>query len=113
MATSTTFEYTDPRTLEGTPFDVAGAACRQAADVIKVGAVAAADAYTLSRVAEMERQIQAGEDPHGSTFCDEPLGKRLISATEQLEQLVNTLQNLGVAAAYNPLHPPKELSDGK
>jgi hypothetical protein len=110
MATSTTFEYTDPRTLDGTPFDVAGAAAQQASKIIELAAVAAADAFVMARVAEMERQIQRGVDPHGSTFADEPLGRRLVAMTDQLDQLVSTALKLGAAASYNPRNPPKELT---
>lgn len=107
--TSTTFEYTDPRQLDGDPFQVASAAGGQALTALEVSAKGVDDLYVMSRGAHMERQLQRGEEPDGVGFATEPLGKRITSAQELLAGLIVTIRGLTRAASYNPRKPPKEL----
>lgn len=111
-STTTTFDYLDPRELDGDPFQVASAACQQAENALSLAEKSVDDAYIMARGAHMERQLQSGEEPDGVGFADDPLGARIISIRDLIEQMGNAVKNVAVAASYNPRKPPKELPDG-
>lgn len=109
MKASTIYEYTDPRRLPGSPFDVAEAAALQASDVGQLLVRAIDDTYMMARSAEMERELQLSDTCDGSAFADSPLGARLLDMKESAIALVQKLKAASLAAGYNPKHPPKEI----
>jgi hypothetical protein len=108
-STSTTFDYTDPRGLDGDPFQVAAVACHQAEKVLGVAEKAVDDAYVMARGAHMERQLQTEDEPDGVGFANDPLGARILSIRDRTQDMAKAIKNVAVAASYNPRKPPKEL----
>ena len=104
----TTLVYTNPNTLEGDPFQVAAAAFEQSTNLGKLYAQSIKDATKMARIAEMERQIQGGEEPNGGTFDKTPLGSRLGALYQQTAVANKSLGAVGTAASFNPKNPPKE-----
>jgi len=105
---NTTYVYVNPNTLDGDPFQVAEAAFKQADEVGRLYGKAINDAYNMARIAEMEREIQRGEEPNGSMFVETPLGSKLSDVSSMTNRTRKSLKAVGVAAAYNPRNPPKE-----
>jgi hypothetical protein len=110
--TSTTFEYSDPRQLEGDPFQVASAAADQTVSALEVSIRGVDDLFIMARGAHMERQLQNDEEPDGASFGDDALGFRIKSARAAVQTAVKTIKGVGIAASYNPRKPPKELPNG-
>lgn len=104
----TTFNYTEPRDLEGTPFEAAGATARQAAAVIGVGVKALDDLFIMARTADMERQCQDGAEPDGAAFNESPLGKRLLTLLGDLDGIKGSITSLERGVSYDSRHPLKE-----
>lgn len=103
--------YTDPKELDGTCFEVAGAACRQAESVAALLKQATTDAFKMARLAEMERKIQCDEDPDGPGFVDTPQGKKFIAIENASHRVRIALRKLAQAAEYDPLNPPPETPE--
>lgn len=106
--TDQTYQYIDPRRLEGSPFEVAAAAFEQAANVGDLLETALDDAYVFARNAEMERQIMAGNEPDGLGFDTTVLGKRLAALRHVIAQTLNSMDAVAKAAVFDPKNPPKE-----
>lgn len=106
--TQTTHTYTDPRYLDGDPFEVAAKAVRQATDAAALLQRALADANVMARNAEMERQLYRGEEPNAADWPESPQGIRLAEAERAAVQVRAQLQVLERAVGFNPRHPPKE-----
>lgn len=110
MATAiTTYEYTDPRTLDGTPFEVAEATFAQALAVSKLLEQALHDGFVMARVAEMERELQRGDEPDGANFEHTALGIRIHELETRADDMCASIRAVARAASYNPSKPPKEL----
>jgi hypothetical protein len=107
-ASITTYEYTDPRTIDGTPFEVAEATFRQAVAVFALAKQALDDGFVMARVAEMERQLQRDEEPDGANFQHTALGISLQDTKTIVDRLSMSIKAAGLAASYNPRKPPKE-----
>jgi hypothetical protein len=99
---TSTFVYTQPRDLEGTPYEVASAAAEQTAKVLDVAAQALSDLFVVARVAEMERQ----DEPDSQAFQDGPQGVKLQGLRETLTKAASQTRIIGAAAGYDPKHPP-------
>lgn len=110
MATAiTTYEYTDPRTLDGTPFEVAEAAFAQALAASELLEQALHDGFVMARVAEMERELQRDEEPDGANFEYNALGIRIHELESLADSMCASIRIVGRAASYNPRKPPREL----
>jgi hypothetical protein len=105
---TTTLTYTDPRELEGTPFDAARGAGDQATALLGLAGKALDDFYVIARVAELQRQQDAGEEPDAVAFEEGALAGRLTALKEVVAFNVKTADKITAAASYNPLQPPKE-----
>lgn len=105
------FIYTDPRELDGSPFEVAGAACLQAENVAALLKTAIVDAFKMARVAEMERQIIADEEPDGIGFTDSPQGKKLIALEHASHGMRVKLRQLAQSAEFDPNAPEPDYED--
>lgn len=105
---TTTFQYTDPREFEGSPFDAARGAAEQAESLIKLAKSSVADTFIIARVAELQRQQDAGNDLSVAMFDDSPIGKRLRTVESDLGELSTLLARLAGAVSYDPMNPPKE-----
>lgn len=108
IGTSRKFEYIDPRTIDGTPFEVAAAAADQTGQVLAVACTAINDTFVIARVAEMERECQEGHDPDGEAFHDSPVGQRLLKLEDTLHAVRRSLKGIAIAASHDPRHPIKE-----
>lgn len=96
------FRYHDPRQLEGTPYEVAGAAFSQALSVGKLYQRALEDAFILARNAEMERNLQAGLAPDGAGFPDTALGCRMTATKDDFKRIQRMVTGEQSAACYDP-----------
>lgn len=108
MPTAQDFRYVDPRSLDGDLFSVTAATFLQAEAVGDLYQTAIDDAFVFARNAEMERQIQAGQEPKGASFLSTALGGRLKTVQGQLLGVQNGLRATARAAAYNPQAPLEE-----
>jgi hypothetical protein len=105
------FIYTDPRELDGTCFEVAGAACRQAEATAVLLKTAIVDAFKMARVAEMERQLIAEQEPDGIGFTESPQGKKLIALEHAAHGMRVKLRQLAQSAEYDPNAPEPDYED--
>lgn len=98
----------DPRTFDGDPFEVAARASQQAESLAKLLAHTIEGATLMARNAEMERNLQAGDEPGAAGWDGSAQGKKFARAVLQARDLELTLRALSIAAGYNPRKPPKE-----
>lgn len=89
------FIYTDPRSFDGDPYQVAERAVQQAQALVTLAAQAVTDAEIMARNAELERDIDAVWD-------ESPQDKRYGDIMDDLERSHTTLGRLAQAAAFNP-----------
>lgn len=100
-----TIIYTDPRTIDGDPFEVAAAAVRQAQETIKLAKRALADAELMARNAELERQLLAGDEPSPLGWPESAQGAAYARARHELSVMLPRLRTMEKAASYNPRKP--------
>jgi hypothetical protein len=100
------FVVTDPRTFDGNPFEVANRAIAQISALVKIAAEAAADAEVMALNASMERDCQADKEPDAVGWPESPQGRRWAEIQTSLVEISKTLVFLGLAASYDPRHPP-------
>jgi hypothetical protein len=96
------FIYVSPNQLEGDPYEVAGAACKQASSVAMLLELACDGAFKMARIAEMEREQQADEEPDGASFEHKPLGVRMLLLQTQAKKMARDLQLIAQAASFDP-----------
>lgn len=102
----TTFEYTPPNQLEGDVYEVAGAACDQAAAVAELLCDAIDGAFRMARVAEMEREMNEGLEPQERcSFYETALGRRLDQLNKRSSAIQHTLSSVSAAASFDPNAP--------
>lgn len=106
--TQTTITYTDPRYLEGDPFEVASKAVAQAIGAVELAKRALDDAQVMARNAELERQLYATNACDASGWDESPQGKQYAKQDAALANVQKSLHLLRKAAAFNPRKPPKE-----
>lgn len=106
----TTLTYTDPRTFNGDPFEVADRAFEQVEATAALHERALSDAFVMARNAEMERALYAApnEVPDGDAYARSAAGQRLGSFLDQIKTQIAGLSPLRRAASFNPRRPPKE-----
>lgn len=100
-----TYVYTDPRELEGSPYEVADAAAKQAKAALELTHTAVVDLFVMARVAEMERECQRGDEPDGRAFGASPQGLKLQGLALEIEEMGALVDAIGIAAAYDPKRP--------
>lgn len=98
----------DPRTFDGDPFDVAKRACQQAAGLAELLSTALEGTALMVRNAELERQLQRGDDADPTAWEESAQGRRLRTLQDDTQQAQKSLEMLAAAAGYNPRNPPKE-----
>lgn len=106
--TDRTYEYIDPRRLDGTPYQVAAAAFEQAAAVGELYATALDDSFVFARIAQMERECENDGTPDGAAFPASPLGARIVVLQRAFVELQRALTVVSKAATYDPKNPPQE-----
>lgn len=102
-----TYTYTDPRYIDGDPFEVARAAVEQAGKLTGLAAKAVEDANVMARNAEMERRLYRDEDPNAEGWPDTAHGRQFAWTHEELAKASRRLRVLRDAVSFNPRHPPK------
>ena len=107
MYQPTEVTFTDPRSFDGNPYDVAERAIAQCAGILKVYDQALEGAWLMTRNAEMERNLATQKPPAGDEFLDTPQGRQFVKLSELLKESNRILGVLQVAAAYDPKHPPR------
>lgn len=117
--TSTTFNYKDPsRHFDGTPYEAAARSIEQARQVMLLLAIALRDANTQARNAYMSRNLDLGRDDPGAIRWEEDAQARALTHTinqvtkmeAALVALYEKLKASEKAAAYDPKHPPREVT---
>jgi hypothetical protein len=100
------FTYLDPRSFDGTPYQVAERACNQAAALVSLAIQAAEDANVMARNAELSRgmALDAEADTRQAALDweESPQGSMLAATTTELERCARILGAVGQAAAYDP-----------
>ncbi len=96
------FTIVDPRTLDGTVFEVADAGVQQLAALAELTKTAIEGARAMALNAELERQVQSGEAADKDAFAAGPHGKRWDRVERQLGEVYNDLVVLRKVAAFNP-----------
>lgn len=100
------FTVSDPRSFDGTPYQVAERACNQAAGLILLAAQAVGDADVMARNAELSRVLAADDgadtDQAVRDWGDSHQGSRLAGVLEALDEAARTVQVVGKAAAFDP-----------
>jgi hypothetical protein len=95
---------TDPRTFDGSPYEVAERAVAQTAGLLTV----VLDTMPLTEKmvvnADMSRQIAIGEDPDPAASA---LRRRLQQAHLKLADAARDLEIIRRAAGYDPRNPPR------
>lgn len=103
-----TLTYTDPRFIDGDPFEVADKALAQVEDIAKLLERAAGDAFVMARNAEQERMLYAAPDK--VPVIDRPTAvlSRISTFCSRAADTVREIEPVRRAARFNPRHPPKE-----
>lgn len=99
---------TDPREYDGNPYEVAERAFLQAQGVAQLLYLTVEYAKLMARNAEMEREMALGGEPNAAAFPKSAQGVKLSTLSKQVRSIDKTLEALRRAAAYDPMHPPKE-----
>lgn len=101
-----TFAVVDPRSFDGSPYQVAQRACNQAAGLILLAVQAIEDADVMCRNAELSRVMASDDtadtDQAVKDWQDSPQGRRLLEAQEGLREAAKNLHLVGKAAAFDP-----------
>lgn len=103
-----TFTITDPRLYDGDPFDVAQRACLQAAALARLLTQSLEGANVMARNAQMERELQAEDEPNAAGWPDTAQGRRFAKLIQLSKEFEQVLALLAKASSYNPKKPPKE-----
>jgi hypothetical protein len=103
-----TFTVVDPRTMDGNPYEVAERAIKQMAGVASVLKAMVDATEKMARNAEMERAFANRQEPQGSEWPNTPQGKAWARLDTDVTIIIQALNTLGTAAAYDPKRPPKE-----
>jgi hypothetical protein len=107
--TARSFTITDPRTFDGNPFEVAQRSALQSAAIAKLLGGTFEGVRLMVRNAELERQLQSGEQPDPKQWEDGPQGTALTKMADDVSSLTKKLEAVARAAGFDPKHPPKEL----
>jgi hypothetical protein len=97
-----TFTITDPRDLDGDPYEVAAKAVAQAEALTMLTQNAVKDAFVMARNAEMERQILATGEPDAAAFEQGPHGRKFEAAIQALTEVITDMHLETRAAGFNP-----------
>lgn len=100
------YTYTDPRKLDGTPFEVARAAIQQTDAAVKLALRALDDAEVMARNAEMERNLLVGADAAAELWGGGAYCRQFVMIRDALGMVVRRLAALKAAVSYDPKHPP-------
>lgn len=105
----TRFTVTDPRTLDGDPFEVAGMSIAQAKGLLALLRESLLAARVMARNAEMERQLLATGTCDAAAFEETAQASQLDAIVALLNDSERKLTALEAAASYNPrARIPKE-----
>lgn len=97
------FTIQDPRDIDGTAYEVAGTALRQAQGVAILLEKALKDSELMVFNAALSRADDQNEDlPDIEAWREGPLGKRLMKSIEQANALAKYLGYLAIAAEFDP-----------
>lgn len=103
----TTYTYTDPRDLDGNPYEVAAASVAQAIAAAGLLESALTDSLVMARNSDMERQIAlTGEADVRAWNTNSAQGRQFAVALKELAAIQKRLTVLKGAVAYDPRHPP-------
>jgi hypothetical protein len=103
----TDITFTDPRTFDGNPYDVAERAIAQCEGILELYAQALTAAFLMARNADMERNLALRLPPAGSSYWKGPQGRQFEKLTTHGEESLRILGALKTAVAYDPKHPPR------
>lgn len=101
------FVVADPRTFDGTPFEVAGRAVAQLRGLVKLVELSTPPAEAMARNAQMSRDIEAEMVGLGPPWEETPQGRIFAKLRKQTEETLHALEALERAASYDPKHPPR------
>lgn len=102
-----TFVVADPKNMDGNPYDVAERALRQSAAVASILEETLTAARTMTRNAEMERQLSLTGECSAADFEDSAIARRLDKVRENTASAIRDLELLAQAAGFDPKNPPK------
>lgn len=102
-----TFTIADPRDFDGNPFEAAERSVAQLEGLVMLLTAALPMAELMARNAEMTRRMDAGGDPEGDRWVEEPQGRQWRALNDEAERLRKRLRAMKAAAGYDPKHPPK------
>jgi hypothetical protein len=100
--THQTFAVTDPRNLDGNPYDVASSGVAQLSGILAIARDLLPATVIMVRNAEMERRMHRGEDPAAGNWDETAEGQRWKIVETQIAELVGRLAVLQKVAAYDP-----------
>lgn len=101
------FAVTDPREYDGNPFEVAGQAAGQIAGLVEIAQESIGPAKTMARNAELERQLQRGQNPSPIDWEESAEGRRWLAVEDSLAESQRILAALARLVSFDPRHPPK------
>jgi hypothetical protein len=101
------FVVTDPRTFDGTAYEVAARACKQAEAVARILSQCVETSMIMGRNADMSRREEATGDPQAKEWEDSVYGRKFARLHQQSKQIERELSTLGAAISFDPKHPPK------
>lgn len=107
MYQPTEVTFTDPRTFDGDPYDVAERAVAQCAGILDLYGRALDVAMLMARNAHMERNLALQRPPAGAGYLDTVEGKLFLRLSKAIDEARKTLSTLEKAVAFNPKHPPR------
>jgi hypothetical protein len=99
------FVIADPRTFDGTPYEVAGRSVAQLRGLVKLIELSTPAAEAMVRNAQMSREIEENVAP--TPWERTPQGRVFMKLRTQTEETIKALDALERAASYDPKHPPR------
>ena len=99
------FVITDPRTFDGTPYEVAERAVRQAEAMAKLTSYAVRTARLMARNAQAERELHASGTCDMAAYDSSAEGRRFDVAINDAEKVEKSMRVLALAAGFDPKAP--------
>ena len=97
------FAVADPATFEGTPYEVAERALRQARAIVKVAHSTLADSEVMVRNAQLSRNlVETPDEARADEWPENIQARKLHAALEKLDEVSSELSTLARAAGYDP-----------
>ena len=98
-----TYVVADPRSFEGTPYEVAARAVAQLGALVALTTETLDASEVMIRNAELSRNLyETPEDARADEWENSPQGRKLAGVREKLEALRKELSVLQRAAGFDP-----------